>query len=429
MSVAVDSPTTVDSARQRILDADARLIAAGSVFRYASLHPQLDAVAADAARATGFPIAAISIVLRRSQRFVALHGAPPDLEVSRTTDRCVSFCQHVVTRGAPLEVEDAKKCDLVRQELVDLYGVRAYAGVPIHLDGQIVGTLCVIDGQPRAKSEKTVAALQQLARQVDTLLHAAAGNARQARERTGRAVRPAFAEVRNILCRVSRASALVETALADLAGGQALLVAAARGEITLDLLSRNAAALLETPLALADAQALLIENTRELDQAGKALSALERAVVPQVGGVTSLRRAVDDAVQNVIHETRMVGGVSIVSIGDDLGIEVEPSEAISILSKSLLAIAQLLPHRKVPQIKLSARARGEDVELRLVLPTLTPATIDRLEAQLRELSDAVPGLTAAADVHGLSLCFPGAIHADRSQEGVDVSPVEPLPAT
>ncbi len=428
MAEPIDSMPVDEAARKRVLDADDRLIAAGSVFRYESLHPQLDALAAEAALATGFPIAAVSIVLRRSQRFVALYGAPPDLEVSRSTGRCVSFCQHVVTRGAPFEVEDALHCDLVRKELVNLYGIRAYSGVPIHVDGQVVGTLCVIDVQPRLNTATTVPTLLRYARQIDALLHAAAGNARQARELTGDAARPAFAEVRNILCRVSMASALVETALADVAGGQSLLAAAARGEITLDHLSRNAAALVEVPLALEDARALLLENTRELDRAGKALRALERAIVPQGSGVTSLRLVVDYALQNALHETRMVGGVKVEAIPDELGIAVEPSEAIAIVSKALAALAQYLPHRTVPQITLSTATRGHEVELRLATPRLAESVIERLGAHLRTQFDAVPAMSTTLDADGLTLCFLNAIAGHSPHDRVGVTLMEPQSA-
>jgi GAF domain-containing protein len=47
--------------------------------------------------------------------------------------------------------------------LVTVTGVRSYAGVPLHLDGQPVGSLCVLSGQPGAFSAADLNTLSGLA--------------------------------------------------------------------------------------------------------------------------------------------------------------------------------------------------------------------------------------------------------------------------
>ena len=63
-----------------------------------------------------------------------------------------SFCQHALESREPLVIEDARSHPLVRDNpaIRDL-GVVAYAGVPlVTRRGHALGTLCVIDHQPRA---------------------------------------------------------------------------------------------------------------------------------------------------------------------------------------------------------------------------------------------------------------------------------------
>ncbi len=94
------------------------------------------------------PIVLISIVDEHRQWFSAKVG----LSVSGTP-RSVSFCSHALKTNEFLEVEDACKdprfCEnsLVTGEP----GIRYYAGAPlITKDGLGLGTLCVIDTQPRS---------------------------------------------------------------------------------------------------------------------------------------------------------------------------------------------------------------------------------------------------------------------------------------
>lgn len=100
-----------------------------------------------AAHVCQVPIALISLVDRERQWFKARVG----LEAAQT-DRCVSFCGHVVAEDAPLVVEDARNEDrfadnpLVTGDL----GLRSYVGLPIRsVDGYVLGSLCVIDREPR----------------------------------------------------------------------------------------------------------------------------------------------------------------------------------------------------------------------------------------------------------------------------------------
>ncbi|MDQ4075751.1 MAG: GAF domain-containing protein [Chloroflexota bacterium] len=111
------------------------------------------------------PVALISVVDEDRQFFKSCIGLPEPWASWRETPLSHSFCQHVVASGSPLVVTDAREHPLLCDNLAipDL-GVVAYLGVPLTTeDGQTLGTLCVIDHQPRSWSEKEIGVLTELA--------------------------------------------------------------------------------------------------------------------------------------------------------------------------------------------------------------------------------------------------------------------------
>jgi PAS domain S-box-containing protein len=120
----------------------------------------LDALVRTAAQALGCSAAAISFVDDQQRWFKASQGftrleAPRDL----------SICAHTLAHGRLLEIADvradARFADNPLVAASDL--VRFYAGVPIGLDGQALGTLCVVDRRPRELSAAQRAMLADLA--------------------------------------------------------------------------------------------------------------------------------------------------------------------------------------------------------------------------------------------------------------------------
>lgn len=120
-----------------------------------------DRITALAARLFDVPISIISIVDHDRIWFKSHHGIDAD-EIGRDAGLCASaICQH-----EPWLVEDAgvdvRTIDnpLVAGEL----GLRFYLGVPLTTaDGFNLGTLNVIDVEPREVSDEQVATLQDLA--------------------------------------------------------------------------------------------------------------------------------------------------------------------------------------------------------------------------------------------------------------------------
>jgi GAF domain-containing protein len=132
--------------------------------------PELQALVTEATALTGFPIGLVSLVVRKIQFFRAQVGLPPDLTATLATDRCTSFCQFVVARGASLEIEDATREPGLPRDLVERYGIRAYVGFPLKVQGRTVGSFCVIDAKPARLEAGVLTKLEALAQRASTRL-------------------------------------------------------------------------------------------------------------------------------------------------------------------------------------------------------------------------------------------------------------------
>ncbi len=116
------------------------------------------------------PVALISFVDRDRQWFKAKYGWKDE-----STPRSIAFCARTILGVQALVVEDATHDErFVDNPLVtgDPF-VRFYAGVPLrvgHDSASGVGSLCVVDTEPRQLSDTVLASLEVLARQVEQML-------------------------------------------------------------------------------------------------------------------------------------------------------------------------------------------------------------------------------------------------------------------
>lgn len=116
----------------------------------------------------GTPIALISLVDKDRQWFKSRVG----LDIPETP-RDISLCAHAILGDDIFEVTDAAADERFKDNPVvtgDLH-LRFYAGVPLKTsDDHNVGTLCVIDREPRRLNESQRAALKALGRQIMRLV-------------------------------------------------------------------------------------------------------------------------------------------------------------------------------------------------------------------------------------------------------------------
>ncbi len=117
-----------------------------------------------AANICGVPIALISLIDRDRQWFKSRVGID-----ATETPREISFCGHAVFENAILNVPDATKDPRFADNpfVINDPSIRFYAGFPLTTDDQYtLGTLCVIDRQPRELTPQQISQLESLSRLV-----------------------------------------------------------------------------------------------------------------------------------------------------------------------------------------------------------------------------------------------------------------------
>lgn len=120
-----------------------------------------------------FQVSAAAVNLIDTDRqFTKAEAGLPGLVHTPRTD---SLCQHTVARNAPLIVPDATADEMLCTNpfVTATPPVRFYAGHPLHAPGgETVGSLCLVDDQPRQMSEREQRLLAEMAGWVERELAA-----------------------------------------------------------------------------------------------------------------------------------------------------------------------------------------------------------------------------------------------------------------
>ena len=155
--------------------------------------PVYGAIAKLAAAICDVPIALVGLIDAQEQWFLFRLGLD-----AQPTPREQTFCAHALGSPGVMEVPDAR-LDLRFQENPFVLGdphIRFYAGVPLAVDGadSAIGTLCVIDSEPRRLTDSQRASLAQLGVVVTELFE---------QRRQARAARKALAESEGLIRTIS----------------------------------------------------------------------------------------------------------------------------------------------------------------------------------------------------------------------------------
>ncbi|MFS2021160.1 PAS domain S-box protein, partial [Massilia sp. CT11-108] len=170
--------------------------------------PRFDRYTRLAAMTFGVPIALITLVDDKRQWFKSRCG----LDVEQTA-REDAFCAHTVAQREMLVVEDAAADPRFADNPLVKGGphIRFYAGQPVFCDGQAVGTLCIVDRNPRRFDDAQRQCLRDLADLVEVELNQA--RVTTARVMAEQALKSLNAELE---LRVSQRTVELEARLADL---------------------------------------------------------------------------------------------------------------------------------------------------------------------------------------------------------------------
>ncbi len=124
--------------------------------------PLLDSLTGLAARATGRPLALVSLLDASRQWNKSAIGMPAGSQVPRS----VAICDHTIRQDTLFEVEDLAADETFAANVLVTQApfLRHYAGVPLVMpEGERVGTLCVADTRPGALTAFEREQLQALA--------------------------------------------------------------------------------------------------------------------------------------------------------------------------------------------------------------------------------------------------------------------------
>lgn len=118
-----------------------------------------------ARRLFGVPIALVSLIDADRQWFKSSFGLD-----TKETSRDISFCGHAILGDEIFEVPDAALDERFHDNpmVTDSPNIRFYAGCPLNvLNGSKLGTLCLIDQEPRTFDDDDRELLRDLARMVE----------------------------------------------------------------------------------------------------------------------------------------------------------------------------------------------------------------------------------------------------------------------
>jgi GAF domain-containing protein len=153
-----------------IPDSEIDRLAALKRYRILDTAPEqaFDDVTKLAAFICGTPISLMTLIDRERQWFKSKLG----LKLSQTS-REDAFCAHTILQPDVMVVEDALLDERFAQHPLVLGdpSIRFYAGAPLLTpEGHALGSVCVIDRQPRQLKAEQIEALERLSRMVMTTL-------------------------------------------------------------------------------------------------------------------------------------------------------------------------------------------------------------------------------------------------------------------
>lgn len=117
-----------------------------------------------AAKLTGAPVTFVSLVDAGRDFYKSTFGMGEPLCSTRELSGR-TFCHYAMASGSALVLEDVTQLPVFRDvPTVKSLGVRAYAGIPLTTEhGEVLGSFCAVDFEPKQWSERDIEVLVELA--------------------------------------------------------------------------------------------------------------------------------------------------------------------------------------------------------------------------------------------------------------------------
>src|ERR687892_2809970 len=126
----------------------------------------------------------VNLILEDKQVFQAWTGELPPEITAKGVPRDKSICSYVVASHMPLIIEDMQASDEWHDQFLTNFGVRFYAGVPLIAHNKhALGTLCLLDTEPRTITAEGLETLQMFAARTAAELELTGEHARSRRLR------------------------------------------------------------------------------------------------------------------------------------------------------------------------------------------------------------------------------------------------------
>ena len=156
-------PEEYERARVKITD-ESRLIALrGTGLLDSDVEEAFDRLTRLAVRLVKVPAAFVSLVDEDRDFYKSVCGFGEPLASSRQLEG-PTFCHFTIRSAEPLVIPDTNADPVYREvPTVRSLGVAAYVGIPILINGQVIGAFCAIDTVPHAWTAEEITTLKELA--------------------------------------------------------------------------------------------------------------------------------------------------------------------------------------------------------------------------------------------------------------------------
>ena len=350
------------------------------------------------------PIALVSLVLDQVQFFKAHVGLPPILEAARGTHRDVSFCQFVVRDGKTFEVTDASNDPRIPQHVVNEYNIQSYLGVPILVDKNVMGSLCVLDTKKRGFSKKEHSSLHKLAQLVNKRLESLVLSRKRSRlDLTESTLKPALSELSKSLKSIEK-----------------FISSGYSADRAITTFINHTSHLLSSKPQYSDAFLLSLEAAKEANKHKEnLLTELELAAKDSLDCVNALQQIVLNFESTHLSEvltsaqdlsrnaTNLVGGFPLPDLEVDPKIYTKGNFTIGIITNCLLLMSTELGNIKSKTgIELKTKEREGFIDLFFSGKDLSDISAEELSQKLKKLIGIeLPTLIISSNENRVQLTF------------------------